>query len=577
MEKTDSNPVLQHGEKTHPNPVLQHGEVQHREVQPRQGQHGEARNQGTDDPPRPTFDLWRETWITLENLEGKLATLSLRDTLLQAHNYRTLYDSSPLVIVGVHRLLVAILQGMIAPEAESELVEIAERGHFSADLIAEFERRYGDRFDLFDPEAPFMQSADIQLIPDKWGRNQSAGYLFHEEPPGTTPYFFNHRLDHKIVYCSVCAAKSLTTLPAFTSAGGAGNKASINGVPPIYVLPVGENYFQSLLFSLTVQAYQPKPTRNIKPKNDLAWWRRPKPTIIGKNDELMEVGYLHSLTFPVRRVRLHPKAMSAPCTRCGNVTPFAVPEITFQMGEYRKAESFWQDPFAAYRVAKKENEPPTAIRPVEGRATWREFAGLFLPRKQTGFRPSLIDQLEHDDLRSIRPKRNVQFQIVALRTDMKMKMFEWELSGFTMPSALLSDDNMGQVVEDGIDFAKQCEGVIFRVFGKHFGGNNLRQPRHAHLQQLLKQTYWDRLGIPFRTEFILLLTPQNVDQQKEKWRKRCRDEAHDCFQEIIAYTGDDAEALMRRVEAQNHCYQALEKLLHPEKSADKPKKTKGGK
>ena len=538
------------------NPVLKHGATQ----------------PNGDSPPH--FDLWREPWITLETFEGTLAVLSLRDALLQAHNHRTVYDASPLVIIGIHRLCVAVLQEMYAPKYVKHIAQIWQDGSFSADLITNFEASFGDRFDLFDQDAPFMQSADIPLTPEKWGRGQSAGYLFHEEPPGTTPYFFNHQQEDKISYCPICAAKSLTTLPAFTSAGGAGNKASINGVPPIYIIPTGETYFHSLVSSITTKKFQPDYDED---ELDLAWWRRSKPTIVGKRHELIEVGYLHSLTFPVRRVRLHPKSTDGGCcTRCGRQTQYIIPEITFQMGEDRTATSWWRDPFAAYRLAKKEGEHPIAIRPVEGRATWREFGGLFLPHKekQSGYRPTIIDQLEQDEIRKVRPKGNVQFQVIALRTDMKMKMFEWELSGFTMPPALLSDDNIAQAVEVAIDFAKQCEGVIFRVFGKFFG-KNLKQPRHAHLQQLLKQTYWDRLGTPFRQQFILSLTPHNANERKEWWKQWCRDEAQRCFVEITAYIGSDAEALQARVQAESSCYHQLEKLLHPEKYADKPKNKKG--
>ena len=49
------------------------------------------------------------------------------------------------------------------------------------------------------------------------------------------------------------------------------------------------------------------------------------------------------------------------------------------MGEAYTSETWWRDPFAAYRIPKKEDAPPLPIRPVEGRALWREFRGLFLP------------------------------------------------------------------------------------------------------------------------------------------------------------------------------------------------------
>ncbi len=89
--------------------------------------------------------------------------------------------------------------------------------------------------------------------------------------------------------------------------------------------------------------------------------------MVKKSSTVYEVGYLHSLTFPARRVRLHPEALPIQCSRCNGESEWAVRQMVFEMGESReKYAEFWFDPFAAYKIDK---EKPIPIRPVEGKVT----------------------------------------------------------------------------------------------------------------------------------------------------------------------------------------------------------------
>ena len=70
---------------------------------------------------KPAFNLWAEPWITLERADGALEQAGIGETLLQASEIRAIYDPSPLVIVGVHRLLTAILQDTFDPRRPPDL------------------------------------------------------------------------------------------------------------------------------------------------------------------------------------------------------------------------------------------------------------------------------------------------------------------------------------------------------------------------------------------------------------------------------------------------------------------------
>ena len=192
--------------------------------------------------------------------------------------------------------------------------------------------------------------------------------------------------------------------PAFATSGGSGIKPSINGVPPLYVLPQGETLAHSLIASLVTPAHRPVAADG---DCDEPWWRH-APTI-GFKDERERVGYLHSLTFPARRVRLHPTAAAGSCARCGRQDAWSVQTMVFQMGESRPGDApFWLDPFAAYRL--REDKDPVPVRPLEGRVLWREFAALFLPsgdQEHQTIPPTVVYQLANEPVRSTVVATNV--------------------------------------------------------------------------------------------------------------------------------------------------------------------------
>ena len=229
--------------------------------------------------------------------------------------------------------------------------------------------------------------------------------LFPEIPAGTEVTHYHHGVEDDNVFSPAAVAAGLVAVPAFASSGGAGIKPSINGVPPIYVLPGGNSLFESLVAALLIPAFRPSMASR---KRDDVWWRRD--ALVERSKEVTEVGYLHSLTFPARRMRLHPVKVNTICTRSGRFTEWGVRTMIFEMGESRPKDApWWQDPFAAYRLpvekktsrtaktgTAKKKDQPTPIRPQQGKAAWREFGGLFIQQATEArrtHRPLFIEQM----------------------------------------------------------------------------------------------------------------------------------------------------------------------------------------
>ncbi|MBN1246353.1 MAG: type I-E CRISPR-associated protein Cse1/CasA, partial [Anaerolineae bacterium] len=156
---------------------------------------------------KPSFSLWTEPWITVEGEDGTLTEMSMAQTLRDAAGLHAIHDPSPLVVVGIHRLLTAVLQDIFTPQTEEDLAALWDRECFPEDSIRAFGERYAHRFDLFSEHAPFLQSADIPLAPDK--KSWDIALLFQELPTGTFVTHYQHGLSSDHVFCPTCAARGL--------------------------------------------------------------------------------------------------------------------------------------------------------------------------------------------------------------------------------------------------------------------------------------------------------------------------------------------------------------------------------
>jgi CRISPR system Cascade subunit CasA len=501
----------------------------------------------------PEFNLWTMPWIPLEDRDGKLTVLGLEQALRRAHKVKGIYESSPLAIAGIQRLMIAIVQDIFDPETPEDIRTLWKAGHFPEDAIVKFGRKSVSRFDIFSKDQPFLQSGDLGLTPAKGDKVKPVAYFFGDIPAGTAVTHYRHGHEDEHFFCPTCAAIGLVIVPAFATSGGAGIKPSINGVPPIYVMPGGRNLFEALTASLVTEAYQPRVAAGKK--KDRPWWRRE--TVIEKSGEVREVGYLHSLTFPARRVRLHPIPMDTPCTRCGNQTEWGVRTMVFDMGESRPKDSaFWQDPFAAYRLpdGKKKGAAPFPIRPKPGQALWREFATLFLTEageNRSTLRPAILDQIAEANLGA--KMSTYPFRCIGLRTDMKAKIFEWVEAGFDIPPSLLNDPAGGLFIRDEMEFARDCAGVLSSVFRSHFGGSSKKQQRNSALKSRMLDDFWGKMAEPFRRLVLDAAKPDMRQQARKVWAQTNVRMGQDVFKQVTESLGDDGASLHQRAVATQKC------------------------
>lgn len=505
---------------------------------------------------RFSFNLWDHPWITALGRDGARRQLGIADCLLEAHELGALLDPSPLVVAGLQRLLAAIAQDIYQPESIAELARLLAVGRFEPEAIQRFGLTYRHRFDLFSETEPFLQSGDIPRDPPKQASaTKPVGYLFADVPTATNINHFDHRWDDREQYSPAAAARGLVTLPAFATSGGSGIKPSINGVPPLYVLPAGETLFQTLVLSIITPSFRPEVA--AAPAEDRPAWRR-EPRI-ERGREVFDVGYLESLTFPARRVRLIPETGPGVCSRSGELSQVLVRRMVFEMGHWRDKGSHWFDPFASYRL--RQNDLPVPVRPVEGRALWREYANLFHVVEKPGasevrregvVMPRVVAQtielVETCSAASERGRR-WRFRCIGLRTDMKAKVFEWVDETLEVPTGILLDQAGEIDVSVAILRAQQWGDGLLRLHRQHYGAE---RDRFQEIRERMRRAYWTDLSDAFRRYIDAAAQPSGRDEALVAWTGQLFRVGEEVLQCAADETGWRGERLRQAAELMAH-------------------------
>lgn len=526
----------------------------------------------------PPYNLWTEPWISLEQAGGSLKNLGIHDILLRAHEYIAIYDPSPLVVVGIHRLLVAILQDALQIHERADLVDLWE--DILSDpscpryvqAIERFGMSFAHRFDLFSATEPFMQSVDLPERLSKKDKGEPVARLFVETPSGTETTHYRHITEDEHVFSPATIAKALVTIPAFVTSGGPGLMPSINGAPPIYIMIGGRTLLESLLASLIPEDQWPH-----RSAPNRAWWKR-EPIVEeskrftkdkekeGKitrssSKQLTQVNYLHGLTFPARKIRVYPERVSQFCTRSGEYTEWGVRHMLFKMGESLlevDETELWRDPFLAYQQSK-DGIRPKPIQPQKGKALWREFEGLFLQNKEgETLRPLILEvftSLDVGMMQSIVPVRCVSFLTVK-----NMSYLEWADFGFDIPPTVLKDVGAATTIKKALNFTEECAACARKVFHNRFcKTKSKKSERNKTLKERLQQEYWMSLEQPFR-EFISRLGDRSTrTQELLSWGDKVVANAKEAFDHAIQSVNGDGQVLRKQVESRDECSHELNK------------------
>jgi CRISPR system Cascade subunit CasA len=515
---------------------------------------------------RPSFDVSKEPCVpVLRN--GTLEHVSLRDALVNAHGYLEIQHELLTVEFGLYRLLIALMGDIFFVEPGIDLNtvylgELIQKGCFNAARVDAYFAKYASEqdncFDLFSETRPFLQVAGMKE------KEKPIAGLLHPLPSGTNVSHFHHGSENDFAVSPASAVGLLSTIAPFMTAGGAGLSPSINGAPPIYVLIRGFNLFETICLNLCALPFDIPPLEDDAPS-----WRSQKP--IG--GEQIGSGYLESLTWMSRKIQLTP-GTAGRCHMTGLDSAVLIHTMKFVAGNSTRFE--WRDPNCAYRL---DDEEAKIFRVRPGRTLWRDTAPLALLKKEgrIAVRPKIVDQFEKASGFGVASLTLILF---GLRTDLKMKVFEWQRERLTLPLALvLNDAKFDEEIQRWLD---QAEKVAY------FFGKSIRQlyPREGQGNKkafdakanYLERIYWGNLRHLFDDLIskLAMLETNNVDTRqplRDDWRKAVEREIRNAFERAAEDLEVNNHALERVVRARRGLGISLKNVFEPKPVEEKSKST----
>ena len=468
------------------------------------------------------FNLLDECWIPVIRQDWQRAEISLIELFQTWETVREIQADNPPTTLAIHRFLLAVLhRAYQGPKNVDHWEEIQQDNGKGA--IAYLEK-WRDRFDLFHPERPFMQDAEIP--------EESSGevYLAHVLHGNNTSTVFCH--EHEWSHSSLSipeAARLVLRLQNFDTGGRKTGATESAAVLPMMdaanVLVRGDDLCETLLLNLIQYDGEEKPC--VATGDDLPVWERQSQ----KPKERIPVGYIDYLTYQWRRVKVFNQG-----DRVVRVALHPGDRISKDL-----STSQWECGIA-YNKTKKGL---MTVRLNQNRSLWRDSAVFLQSSNEVSSCPRIVEWVAILKAEKDLVKSNVHLQILGLNVD-NAKPLGWTSQQFAAPLIYLTNKALWQSLSSAIAIAEDHQ-QLFRSFKG--------SPYHA-LAEVLKNNdaagfaatldgesrYWATLDRTFQ-ELLLALPEDKLNDRKSitygnvelpKWTKTIQDAAREAFTDSIA-------------------------------------------
>lgn len=321
-----------------------------------------------------TFNLVDEAWVPVER-GGRQTLVSLREALTSAHAIDGLAPPRAALVPALLRqvLLPAVIDACGIPRSGDDWAKRWRGGRFEAAAIQTYLNEHRHRFDLFDPEHPFAQVADLQtargdtkpssrLIPSIAVGNNVPLFTARteSEPPPLAPSEAALWLVHTHCWDTAAIKTGAVDDPRVKGGKTTGNPTGPLGQLGV-VVPIGSTLFETLLLNIPVRP------DGLPPADRPQWRAEPAGP---KWTERSPLGLLDLFTWQARRVRLFPSQNSE--------GPTVVREVIVTAGDRLDPDPDLE-PHTAWSLDPKPKKGRPSRRPRRlrpGRNAWQGLDGL---------------------------------------------------------------------------------------------------------------------------------------------------------------------------------------------------------
>ena len=311
------------------------------------------------------FNLLDEKWIPARFADGTHDELGISEVLLRSKEIAGIEDPSPLVVAGLHRLLLAVLYRALEGPTDIDQAKVLFAEGLPTDRITAYLKKWRDRFWLFDEKYPFYQVPDYEPREEK-GQKQWKPWtvLAAEHNADNAKVLFDHidNTDSGAIASSK-AARWLIACQTFALGGGNSDFRYTKSGPSataVMALPLGRTFQDTLLFSLVPE------NREVLAFDRPLWERNPDNLAsLRKGEERAIAGWVDLYTWRSRSIKLHLEGEGR-----------SIDGLTFASGVGWLPGDLI-DPMLGYRVDEKRGKLPMQFRE---RGLWRDFDSL-VPEK----------------------------------------------------------------------------------------------------------------------------------------------------------------------------------------------------
>ncbi|WP_280275153.1 type I-E CRISPR-associated protein Cse1/CasA [Nocardia wallacei] len=257
------------------------------------------------------FSLLDEPWIVVLGRDGHEHVMSILEIFERSTEFIAVGGEVPTQGFAIMRLLLAFAHRALAGPVDSDQwQELWEQPEFPVDAIVKYGEQVRDRFDLFDPVAPFFQVADLRTAK---GEVSGLERIVADVPNGE-PFFTTRSRRNLRRITAAEAARWLVHTHAFDPSGiksgavddptvkagkgypiGPGWSGQIGGV-----LPQGANLRETLLLNMI--ASEEQRFARLGADGDVPVWERDPDGPVWS--ERPPAGTVELYTWQTRRIRL---------------------------------------------------------------------------------------------------------------------------------------------------------------------------------------------------------------------------------------------------------------------------------
>ena len=432
-----------------------------------------------------------------ERTQGGVALLSLRSVFAQASRLTGVSDASPVVTISLYRLLLAILQrsqalrrtrpgaagaGGARPSVSTSVAQLRAllaRGAWDAETqeaIDAYLTRWRARFDLFDADHPFYQTAGLR----ESERTGAATVLAHQRASNRNQsLLFDHTTRDRAWLTPAAAARALLAQQNFAVGGLISYDSAreplankFTSMAPLLGLTVclvrGQTLFETLLLNWLgegadgdAEGAEGAEEDVGDADDDLPAWEREEPTEAATRTP---TGLVDLLTWQSRRIRLIPGlisgSLSHPASGDAHGRETLIVERAILMKGYQMSPAFDRhlvEPMIPFHVRAAERATGRATErsggeaadwtpqlAMPGRAIWRDVAALLQSQPGARQRPRTLDGLQRLLHASPTPGEQTTSGPLALEvysmTPDQATIEDWRVDRLPLPLALVDDE-----------------------------------------------------------------------------------------------------------------------------------------